>query len=44
MGNILEMRGICKSFGEVQSLADGISVAENEIVGCWATTARASPR
>ena len=34
MGNILEMRGICKSFGEVQSLADvDFCVAENEIVG-----------
>lgn len=34
MGNILEMRGISKSFGEVQSLADvDFCVAENEIVG-----------
>ncbi|MBP8973442.1 MAG: sugar ABC transporter ATP-binding protein [Anaerolineae bacterium] len=34
MGNILEMRGICKSFGEVQSLIDvDFRVCENEIVG-----------
>ncbi len=34
MSNILEMRGICKSFGEVQSLTDvDFRVCENEIVG-----------
>ncbi|MCL4237449.1 MAG: ATP-binding cassette domain-containing protein [Anaerolineae bacterium] len=34
MGNILEMRGVCKSFGEVQSLSDiDFRVCENEIVG-----------
>ncbi|MEP0764072.1 MAG: sugar ABC transporter ATP-binding protein [Chloroflexota bacterium] len=34
MDNILEMRGICKSFGEVQSLTDvDFRVCENEIVG-----------
>ncbi len=34
MGNILEMYGICKSFGEVKSLADvDFGVGENEIVG-----------
>jgi len=34
MGDILEMRGICKSFGEVRSLADiDFRVGENEIVG-----------
>ena len=44
MDYILEMKGISKSFGEVQSLRNvDFRVGANGSSGCWAITAPANP-